>query len=100
MNKRKGILEELIAKNAHADDLKEVLKRMLNYYEIYDLEHCSNHYNIFFDLYFERKTYEATANDNFIHIDTLCRYIKRYNRLVEKLIKMIRFKNKKALDKG
>jgi hypothetical protein len=88
MNKRKGFINELIEKESGDDDVKKLLSKMLDYYEIYDLAHETNHSKIFFDLYFERKKkYEEIANDNFIDSNTLSRYIKSYNDLALRIIR-------------
>jgi hypothetical protein len=90
MNKRKGFLNELIEKDGGNNSVKRLLSKMLDYYEIYDLDHGTNHRKIFSELYIKRnKRYEEIANDNFIDLNTLIRYIKSYNDLALKIIRCL-----------
>ena len=92
MNERKGVLEELLNEkfNYVIRAYTELLiSKMLDYYEIYDLDKGTNHCYIFKDLYKTRKkkTYEDISEEYHISDSTLKRYIKRYNRLAVKIIK-------------
>jgi hypothetical protein len=87
MNRCKGFLNELIEKHGDNNNVKKLLSKMLDYYEIYDVIHKTNHYGIFYAVYIERlKSYEEISEKYFIQIDTLKRYIKAYEYLAERLI--------------
>ena len=92
MNKRRGILEELLSvKHDYIikDYMEKLIIRMLAYYDLHDLDHKTNHHAIFKALYKSRKiaAYEDIADEYFISISTLKRYLSRYNRLAKKIIK-------------
>ena len=87
MNKRKGILENLIKAYFEDSEVAEVFNTMLEYYAVHDLDKQTNHYVIFRGVFVENKSYEDVASENFIHINTLRKYIVDYNRLAVVLMK-------------
>lgn len=86
MNKRIGLLEELIESYPDNMNVKNLLQELYCYYVIYDIDCGTNHHQIFKALYFKRKNYEKVIFDTYISRSTLPRYIKRYNELAKKFI--------------
>ena len=86
MNKRKSKMEELAAKRGdkHVDALFRV---MLRYLKILDMDTGTNHEQVFSALYLqEGKTYEQVALECHVFINTVKRYVKKYDELAEKLL--------------
>lgn len=88
MNKRQTKVEQLIATKDECY-VKAVFKIVLRYLDILDLDTGTNHLSVFTDFYLSKKekTYEQIALDNYISVDTLSRYLARYDRLVERIQK-------------
>lgn len=75
--------------NVGEEKLKQLLQKMLKYYEVNDLETKYIHSKIFKDLYINasNKSYDEIALKYNIHVYTLDRYRQRYNKLAERLLK-------------
>lgn len=87
MNQRKSKMEKLMLQrdDARVDALFDL---MLGYFKILDVDIGTVHSKVFKALYFDkRRSYEKIANDNFLSVDTLVRYIRRYDNLAENLLK-------------
>ena len=87
MNKRKSKMEKLAAKRGdkHVDALFRV---MLMYLKILDMDTGTNHEQVFSALYLqEGKTYEQVALECHVFINTVKRYVKKYDELAEKFLK-------------
>ena len=92
MNERKSILDKLVnnwSNHLVKDYVEILLYKLLEYYEIYDLDQGTNHYYIFKALYrsSKKKSYEDISEEYYISISMLKRYIKRYDKLAIKVIK-------------
>ena len=60
---------------------------MLRYLKILDLDTGTNHEQVFSALYLsEGKSYEQVALECHVFINTVKRYVKKYNALAEKLL--------------
>lgn len=104
MKNRKGIAEDLkkyyFSDAINKKDLTRknqahvIFNIMYNYYKIYDLDNNTNHCNIFECLYLSKKYLSdlAIAQKMFISIDTLRKYIVKYNRLTTLLVDGHNFK--------
>jgi hypothetical protein len=93
MNKRKGILEELIRKCGGLIELDNLLAKILDYYDMDDFIKHTNHYRIFHALYVERKkNYLQIAIDNHIGENTLSRYVTLYNYIAKRFIEKYNYK--------
>ena len=88
MNKRKTKVEQMIARKEDRY-VKAVFEVVLRYLDVLDMDIGTNHYSIFKDVYLSKteRTYEQIALDNYISVDTLSRYLARYDRLVERIQK-------------
>ena len=88
MNKRKTKVEQMIATKEERY-VKAVFEVVLKYLDVLDMDIGTNHYSIFKDVYLSKteRTYEQIALDNYISVDTLSRYLARYDRLVVRIQK-------------
>jgi hypothetical protein len=86
MIKRKGKMEELMQRRG-SKRVEILFEVMLRYLKILDLDTGTIHSKIFKSLYYDkRKPYMTIADENYLSIDTLFRYVHRYDALAEKLI--------------
>lgn len=104
MKRRQGLAEDLkkiifsADSNENENEKKKqayfILKRMQDYYIMYDLDNNTNHQEIFKVLYLTNKYSSdiAIAQRMFITVETLRNYISKYNRLIGRLIEMLNFK--------
>jgi hypothetical protein len=93
MNKRKGILEELIRQYSGLIELDNLLAKILDYFDIDDFIKQTNNCRIFHTLYVERKkNYSQIAIDNHIDEETLRRYITSYNYIAKRFIEKYDYK--------
>lgn len=86
MKKRNGTLEKLNKISQIHDNYRDLLNKMLDYYEINDIENSSNKKKIFIDLYIHNQTNIQVALNNNLSPPTLSRYIKKYDYLAKKII--------------
>lgn len=104
MKKRKGVAEdikEILFNDASTEEEKDkkckaqlIFNHIKDYYKIFDLENSTNHSKIFEYLYLLKKYLSDTeiAQRTFISVDTVRKYIVRYNRLICLLIDRNNFK--------
>lgn len=69
--------------------IKNVINTLLEYYIIYDLDNGTIHSKVIRMLYLSNKTYtyQKIADELYVDLSTLKRYIKQYERLAEILYK-------------
>lgn len=104
MKIRKGIAEDM-KKILFSDGISEkeenrktqalsIFNIIKSYYSIYDLDNNTNHSMIFECLYLSKKYLSdvAIAQRTFISVDTLRKYIVKYNRLAGLLIESLNLK--------
>lgn len=67
-----------------------MITALQKYYSIKDLDECTNFLGIFNALYVDnvKLSYDEVAAKFYISINTLKRYIKKFNSLAEKLLKV------------
>ena len=86
MKKRNGTLEKLNKIPQIVEDYKNLLFKMIDYYEIYDIECNGNKRKIFIDLYIHNYSNIKVALNNNISLPTLSRYIRKFDYLAKKII--------------
>lgn len=100
MNKRKSKLEKFrncdaLSNNDNAEvkRLKILKEVMLRYLEIYDLDNGTIHKRVFDMLYLSSKTYTYSVICETLGIskNTLIRYVDKYEKLAEKIVKKFNF---------
>lgn len=93
--KLKSIEKDIIVRLQEEDDLpaRKVFKRLVEFYELYDIKYGSNHLAIIHAIYvskdYENKTVVWVAIQNSVSESTLCRYRRDYVRSFTKLYELI-----------
>lgn len=104
MKRRKGLAEDIkkiILSDGNTEQEKDrinqarlIFNRLIEYYQIYDLDNNTNHSKIFECLYLFKNYLSdmAIAQRTFISVDTLRKYIMKYNRLASLLLERLNIK--------
>lgn len=85
--KRRGVLNELKRTEEYRVLYKALLKKLLDYYALNDLEKDTNNRDIFMDLFVKDKSNLLVALDNNVSESTVGRCTVRFNAFALKIIK-------------